>query len=365
MYEFLAELGDEARERPSPTIRGSLAAAAGVLAMIGLIAIAIDSNDSDTNVIGIVLGLIAVGAGHGILVALPTRVRPAGVALITLGTAAALFFLFDDVDSPSLLLFLLAAAYLGQWVLGPARGATVLLTLGLLSAWAFLLDLVAGDSSSGSSISVSDVSVPDSAFTNGDDTVSYVSLIIGIGLLFATRTLDGKKFHGTATSAVIVGDIAFLVGVFGVVSTFDDDAAGSIFIIIAGLVLAFVGAGGTRRFTTWLGGVGVLVGLLSLLTTAIDLTDATQFGIVSIGVSAAIIATVAFVNLSGGAVAGSDVAADVGVAPEEAVAVPVAEAPEQGWHVDPSGRHQLRWHDGTEWTHHVSDEGETSTDEGL
>lgn len=32
------------------------------------------------------------------------------------------------------------------------------------------------------------------------------------------------------------------------------------------------------------------------------------------------------------------------------------------WHPDPTGRHELRWWDGTVWTEHVSDGGVTSTD---
>lgn len=38
----------------------------------------------------------------------------------------------------------------------------------------------------------------------------------------------------------------------------------------------------------------------------------------------------------------------------------------QEWLPDPSGRHELRWWDGAQWTEHVSDAGETSTDpEGM
>ena len=32
------------------------------------------------------------------------------------------------------------------------------------------------------------------------------------------------------------------------------------------------------------------------------------------------------------------------------------------WHPDPLGRHELRWWDGSRWTEHVADGGETSTD---
>jgi hypothetical protein len=32
------------------------------------------------------------------------------------------------------------------------------------------------------------------------------------------------------------------------------------------------------------------------------------------------------------------------------------------WYADPTGRHQLRYHNGTTWTEHVSDDGQQSTD---
>lgn len=32
------------------------------------------------------------------------------------------------------------------------------------------------------------------------------------------------------------------------------------------------------------------------------------------------------------------------------------------WHADPTGRHELRYWDGTAWTHHVSDRGVAATD---
>lgn len=381
MDELLATLGEEARVRPEPTLRGSMVAAGAVLAVVGLFAIAVDSGDGDTNVVGIVLGLVALAAGHALLVSLPAHVRPAGITFIALGTAMALGFLLDDLDSPSLLLFLLVIAFGGQWLFGPARGASVLLTLALLAMWAFLLDTVAGDDASqGAAVPLSDIAVPESTFTSGDDTVSYASLLIGVGLLLATRVLDGRGFQGMATSAVIVGDVAFVIGVFGVVATFDDDAAGSLFIILAGLVLAFVGSGGTRRFTTWLGGIGVLLGLLALLTTAVEFDDAVQFGLAAIAVGTGIVLAVAFVTTPSDTPPADAVAASADGATAETAAEPDTESdtdelpatppvaePEatQGWHADPSGRHQLRWHDGTAWTNHVSDAGETSTDEGL
>ena len=40
----------------------------------------------------------------------------------------------------------------------------------------------------------------------------------------------------------------------------------------------------------------------------------------------------------------------------------VARPPAGAWHPDPSGRHELRWWDGTRWTDTVSDRGQVSAD---
>lgn len=38
------------------------------------------------------------------------------------------------------------------------------------------------------------------------------------------------------------------------------------------------------------------------------------------------------------------------------------ESPAAAWHPDPTGRHELRWHDGAGWTARVSDGGDTGLD---
>lgn len=35
---------------------------------------------------------------------------------------------------------------------------------------------------------------------------------------------------------------------------------------------------------------------------------------------------------------------------------------EPAWYPDPSGRHELRYHDGARWTEHVSDDGHPALD---
>lgn len=40
----------------------------------------------------------------------------------------------------------------------------------------------------------------------------------------------------------------------------------------------------------------------------------------------------------------------------------IARPPAGAWYPDPSGRHELRWWDGTRWTDTVSDHGQVSAD---
>lgn len=44
----------------------------------------------------------------------------------------------------------------------------------------------------------------------------------------------------------------------------------------------------------------------------------------------------------------------------ERTAAQAAPSPGEGWHPDPDGAHQLRYHDGTDWTLHVADQGRMS-----
>lgn len=364
MDEFLETIGPEAGERPSPTVKGSVAAAAAVLAWLGTTIIAIDNLEpGSTNMVGVGLGLVGVVVGHAIVASLAPSVRPAGIALIALGTASTVVWVFDDLDTPTAALFLLAGIYALQWARGPARGATALLALALLAAWGFVIDLAAGDPEPADPFASDPfgtddpfAGVPETSFTSGDDTASYLSLLIGAALLVAVRALDRRGWHGVATAAVIVGDIAFVVGVFGVIGTLESDEAGSLLVLTAGVVLAVCAVPGERRLTAWLGGIGVFAGLLSLLISVMEPDRAVQFGVVCIIIGAVVVAGAAFLDLD--ALRANQPAA----AGTASTGPPAVEA---GWYRDPTGGHELRYHDGTSWTNHVSDGGTPSTDGGV
>lgn len=59
----------------------------------------------------------------------------------------------------------------------------------------------------------------------------------------------------------------------------------------------------------------------------------------------------------------SPASASVALAGAATVNAPTPPVGPEGWHPDPSGRHELRYSDGTQWTGHVSDSGTQSTDE--
>jgi len=373
----LSKLGAAAKERPGPTLRGAAAAAAGVLAIVGLGAIAIDAYLPDgSQPVAIICGLVAIAAGYGTIIKLDSPVRPAGVAMITLGAPFTTVAIFDDVSSATLPLLVLAIAWGVQYGIGPARGQLPLLVGALGSAWLLLLDLADSDSAPGGDVG-GFFATPDTPITSGDDLVTYLSLAIGVLLLAAAWVLDRDGWHGAATGAVIVGDLAFLVGVFGVIGTLDSDVVGGIIVIIAGLVLAGIGDAGERRFTAWLGGTGVLVGLLALITAIIDTDDAVQLGVAAIAVGAAIIAGIVLLDPArqqertdrkgdfwdGIASDTIEYAPQPETEPDsepEPELQTESEAVAPSWFPDPHGRHELRWWDGTTWTTNVSD-GEVAT----
>ncbi len=380
----LSKLGPTARTRPEPTLRGAAAAAAGALAVIGLAAIAIDAYLPDeSKPVAIICGLVAIAAGYVIIVKLDGPARPAGVAMITLGTLLTTLAVIDDLSSTTLLFLVLAIAWGTQYGIGPVRGELPLLVGALASTWLLLLDAADSDSAGGADGTGFFVA-PDTPITSDDDLVTYLSLAIGLLLLAAAWTLDRDGWHGVATGAVIVGDLAFLVGVFGVVGTLDSDLVGGVLVTAAGVVLAAIGAAGDRRFTAWLGGTGVLIGILALLDSIIDSDNAVQIGAAAIAAGAVIIAGIVLLDPQRhqhrndrkgdfwDGIASDTVESAPGDSAVEAAAETWLESeiqtePEEvaiapSWHPDPRGRHELRWWDGTAWTTNVSDGGVATTD---
>ena len=96
-----------------------------------------------------------------------------------------------------------------------------------------------------------------------------VLLVAGMALLIGAFLLDRARYHGVATVFVAVAVISVVSGAVGVATELGD-VGGAILVGLAGLSLAVVGHLGERRFTTWLGAVGVPYALIVLVFTIVS-----------------------------------------------------------------------------------------------
>lgn len=113
----------------------------------------------------------------------------------------------------------------------------------------------------------------------------------------------------------------------------------------ADLNQGYIQASTSMGLASWGEDLDVRVRPTSPTTTAVDITSALKFGLIDWGKNDKNIAKI-----------------QTAIATALASAAPVP-APQAGaWHPDPSGRHELRWFDGQQWTESVNDAGATGTD---
>jgi hypothetical protein len=322
-------------ERATPWLANAIAGGAGALGASGVIAFGIDlypDNERDVGWAGLALCVVLVAAGLALVVALPTLLESAGVAMVAIGVAGAMaFVVFPRVDSAGDLRPFFAVtivAWLLGFAFGPARARPLLLALALLMAltWAtvevadvnsasfnpfapsFTFD---GGSSSGDGITLPtgpDGSFSPDTFPSGTDTVPLgsdafppgtdlfppgndftigprqdpnfgeigaVSLAFGLVYLIGVALLDARGRRGIATAAVLPGVIAMVDAVtfFGLEA--ESVVVAGLLSVAAGLFVGTVGTQSHRRFTVWVGAFGATVGAVLL---AGKVTDSTTGG---------------------------------------------------------------------------------------
>ena len=329
-------------ERATPWLANAIAGGAGALGAIGMIAFGIDlypDNGHGVGWAGLALCVVLVAAGLVLVVALPTLLESAGIAMIAIGVAGAMAFVqFPRVHSPGDLRPFFAVtivAWLLGFALGPARARPLLLSLALLMAltWAtvevadantasrvpFAPSFTLGSSSSsgGSTTfttnpdgSINPDSIPPSTnFTIGQPhkpnfgEIGGVSVAFGVVYLIGVALLDARGRRGIATAAVLPGVVAMVDAVI-----FFGAEAKSVFVVgllsvAAGLFVGSVGTQSHRRFTVWVGAFGATVGAVLLAGKVTDSTTSgggnshtvSVFGAFAIVFGAAMIAVAALV----------------------------------------------------------------------
>jgi hypothetical protein len=284
----------------------TLAAAGVALAVIGALIISFDQfantssffDDGSGNGVstdktpGILICLVVVLLGYG--VAAQGRTGPlgaAGVLATLIGLPALLEFIFIDVNNGSDpfnlsgVLGIATAAFVLAYLLGPTRGHPAYLGAAALALWLFVLDQV----QSLVAAPVQEISVQ----ISGDPTagpnltgLGIASLVIGIGYLVTTAYLDRKNLSGAATAFLPAGIAALAVG-FDLLASKLEQAGTGILVVIAGIGLIALGVSAERRFSSWLGGLWVLGGVVTVLADVVH--DAVPAGITLIIVGVVVV----------------------------------------------------------------------------
>jgi hypothetical protein len=280
---FVDSLGDRGVRRAEPRSSIAVAGAGCALAVLGVLVVAGDTGIDDSSgafnkVPGILLAALVVTAGYAVLANVSRgALATAGAVAASLGVPPLLFFLtFDDGSNPPYstegILIVSTVAWLGSYAVGPARGRPFFLGAGLIGLWLTLLqltedvfsspfDLLGGyvildDGSSGTFDPETGEIIPIDQFGSPSvpdpTTIGLLSLGLGLAFVLASRRLDQRGRHGTATPFTVAALPCLFLGVIALAD--DLEAAGTGLLMVAlGLGLAYHGASVWRRATTWIG----------------------------------------------------------------------------------------------------------------
>lgn len=331
---FLDRLGPRARLRAEPRFGVSVAGAGCALAVLGAVVIgldgigasAVDDSSSGGRMPGLVLSALVVAAGYLGLVRRPGGpLTTAAAAASALGLPPLVFFLtYDEGGFPpysaEAVLLLSTAVWLATWALGPSRGHSFHLALGLLGAWLLVLQVVENVFDFPFLVLPALFS-PDFEDALPDPTVvGVLSLGFGAGYVVLSRALDRRGAHGAATPALAAGLVALATGVMSLGDDLEQAGSG-VLLLLLGVAVALHGADHSRRGATWIGAAGAALGVSLIVSDPVD--DPTEVGIL-------------FLLAGLGLVVGAALAADTMSEPPEYAVEPAPDPLQSGGSTQPS-----------------------------
>jgi hypothetical protein len=305
---FLARLGAWAGRRAEPRLWISLAGAGCALAVAGVVIISGDAQVGEdgfsdgSRLPGIILCLAVAAVGYALLHWFAeTPAATAGVTAVALAVPPFFYFLTFDADgappwSAEAILALSAVVWLVSYVMGPARGRPLLLGAGLVAVVLLAFQFMEEPFSTGFEATLVDESpfapdeplpgeepFPGDEFTSqGDEpdptTLGIISLVFGGAYLVSARLLDRRGFAGTATPFVVASLAAIPAGIAFLGEDLEAAGAGAA-AIVAGLVVAWLGARSGRRASTVIGAGGVALGIVLIIADAMEESSPTSIGI--------------------------------------------------------------------------------------
>jgi hypothetical protein len=292
---FLDSLGARASRRAEPRTSIAIAGAGCALAVLGVLIVAGDTGSSggDFNKVpGIVLSALVVAAGFFTLSsARQGAAATAGTVAAALGVPALVFFLTFDQDglppySTDAILIVSTIVWLGAYLVGPGRGRPFFLGAGLIGAWFTLLQLTEDvfdfpfaamggwfayaptDELGPGAFGVPRFDAPDPT------TLGLLSLGLGGVYMAATRRLDTRGRHGTATPFALAALPTLFAGTL-LLSDDLEQAGTGLLLALLGASLAYHGSTVGRRATAWVGGGATALGAAVFLA---DMTDDATIG---------------------------------------------------------------------------------------
>jgi hypothetical protein len=328
--------------RGTPWFGHAIAGGGGALTAIGVIAIGIDLYPDDGDGAGWVGALLCAGlvvVSLLLLRALPDVARPACVAASAIGIAGAVAFVVfpgtDRFEDLRPFFAVVIAAWAIAFVVGPAKGRTLLLGLALLLAFSWAMAEVADvtptdvvptpivpnfgssgsgtidDFTTGDDFSDDTGDVFDDSFASVDDNepnwgqLGVVATGFALVYLVGVAVLDARGRRGLATAMVLPGVIALVTAIEMFSAEANNVVVTGLVSLAAGLFCGSVGAQSHRRFMVWTGAFLATVGAIVLSFKVTDSTvggddpsdnAATIFGAITIAFGVVMVAVGALVG---------------------------------------------------------------------
>ena len=294
-----ARLGERAVRRPEPRLGVSLAGAGIALAIVGVLVWGGDyltgggsggggdGDGSSRRLLGVALSLAVVAAGYAL--AIRARRGPlatAGVTASALGVPVMIGFLTIDThhsgSGPPFSLDAIVLVSVLVWLVSylgvpGTRGHAFYLGLAALATWVYLLDKAEPDTF-GDALLGAFVFFGNSAVFGGRSgpdwtTISVLSLFFGLGYYAVAFVLDHLGRSGPGAALAVAGFLATASGLAAAAVNLPAIWTGVLLIII-GVILAYFGARGVRRFTTWVWSAGVALGVAVIIAKLSDQNSA-------------------------------------------------------------------------------------------
>jgi hypothetical protein len=280
----LDRLGPRARRRAEPRASIAIGAGGCALAVLGGAVVSIDAADGGGR-IDLLPGLLVMGAlvAGGVAAQRRWRSGPlaaAGTVAVLLGVPVLLVFgtlLLDEHRFRLLPIVVLSTlTWAGAYLFGPGRGRPAYLGAAAIGLWLTVLDAF-GDLDRLPYLIFPVVLTPSFDGGPGVDlfgrpdltTTGLLSLAVGAGLVALSRRLDQRGGHGAATPLLVAGIPALVVGCAAMADELEVAGAGLV-VAAVGLALALHGGSVGRRATAWIGGALTAIGVGAVLG---DLTD--------------------------------------------------------------------------------------------